>query len=207
MWLALASVRQRLEKEIFTTPNIITMIRMAVVPHVLYMMWYDQDVAGTTELAKFFGFAAATDFLDGWLARILGQTTKLGRFLDQFADKVVVVPVYLALVCLHRLPLWVLIITALREFGILALRILGRSKQVNIQSGLIGKAKTQFQLWGAAFMIAHYECSVVLLGVRLPVIDFHTLGLRLTYISLIPSLWSAFQYLRAYFKPNIKERA
>src|SRR5580704_14599450 len=79
----------RLHEQLLNWPNILTLIRISVIP-LLVVFYYLPVSWGHTVAAGIFAAASFTDWLDGYLARSLKQTTKLGAFLDPVADKLMV---------------------------------------------------------------------------------------------------------------------
>jgi CDP-diacylglycerol--glycerol-3-phosphate 3-phosphatidyltransferase len=146
------------------------------------------------DLAACVVFAAAgiTDTLDGYLARKLGQITRLGAFLDPVADKLIVATALVLLV--SRDPQWLVVLMAIviigREIAISALREwmaeLGQRRKVAVS--VLGKYKTIFQVVGLAMMF--YRSP--LLG-----FDIYRIGMALTVLAAILTLVSMLSYLRA----------
>ena len=133
--------------------------------------------------------AALTDWLDGFLARILGQTSKFGAFLDPVADKLMVTAALILLVYLDRVGLFIAMIIIGREIAVSALRewmaILGETKSVAVS--LLGKIKTVVQM--LAILMLLYKDPIF----GLPTFE---LGTWLVYAATILTLWSMFYYLK-----------
>lgn len=138
--------------------------------------------------ALLFAFAAITDWLDGYLARTLNQTSAFGAFLDPVADKLMVAAALIVLVNLTYVGALVAFIIIGREIAISALREwmaqLGSSKSIAVS--MLGKIKTSFQMIAILFLLYHEP----LLG--FPV---HEVGTMLIYIAAILTLWSMVYYL------------
>ena len=90
--------------------------------------------------------AAATDWLDGYLARRHGQQTPLGALLDPIADKMLVLGLFLAFVQLRLVPAWMVLLIALREFLITGVRLFAASRQTVLSAAQEGKSKTVWQM-------------------------------------------------------------
>lgn len=174
-----------------TIPNTLTLLRIALIPLFVVLFWL--PFQGTDLLAAaVFLLAAVTDWLDGYLARRLGQTSRLGAFLDPVADKLIVA-VALVLI-LQRdptiavaLPTMVIIgreitVSALREW----MAELGARAKVAVS--WLGKVKTTFQMVALCLMIA-----------REPVagLPSYLIGLVALYVAAALTLWSMVLYLRA----------
>src|SRR3569832_1871213 len=133
-------------------PNLLTWLRILFIPlmaGVFYLPdgWVSPSDANLLA-AAFFGVAALTDWLDGWLARKLGQTSAFGAFLDPVADKLMVAAALIVLIDLDRVaPLIGLIIIG-REITISALRewMAKAGKSTSIAVSIVGKLKTAAQM-------------------------------------------------------------
>eukprot|EP00906_Rhabdomonas_costata_P032058 RCo045202 len=103
------------QDRVWTIPNILTMSRIIITPAICAALYCDATVVALVGLV----YAAATDWLDGYLARKLNQTSSLGAKLDPFADKVFVNSVAIVLVLKGCLPMYVLAVFALRDVGLI----------------------------------------------------------------------------------------
>ena len=184
-------------------PNILTWIRIAAIPLVVWCFFSDIRVEGDNfarPLAGIlFGLAAITDLFDGYLARKLNQMSKFGEFLDPVADKLMVATC-LVLVA-HTDPRYeVALIAAViigREITVSALRewMAGLGARAVVKVGMAGKVKTTFQMFGIAFMVYEH---------RLFGIDIYTVGYYLLLIAAVMTLYSMMVYLRAAW-PTIQD--
>jgi CDP-diacylglycerol--glycerol-3-phosphate 3-phosphatidyltransferase len=182
---------------IWNVPNTLTWIRIAAIPLIvmLFLMpypWADPSAG------LLFAAAGITDSLDGYLARRLGQTSRLGAFLDPVADKLIVAVALVLLVTKDTRPLIVLtaIVIIGREITISALREwmaeIGQRRKVAVSQ--IGKYKTILQIVGLSMMLFRWD----LLG--LPI---YTLGVVMTELAAAATLISMGAYLRAAW-PELK---
>ena len=119
-----------------------TSLRILLTPVIMAMLRADADRTLTGIL---FAVAAATDWIDGQLARRWGVTTKLGSFLDTTADKLLVTGVLIALVAVERASPWVAIIIIGRELMVLGLRGVIAAEGTVMQPSLLGRLKTSVQ--------------------------------------------------------------
>lgn len=189
----------------WTIPNLLTLLRVALIPVIgaLYLL----DFSGYI-VAIVFLLAGVTDWLDGYLARHLNETSPFGAFLDPVADKLMVSVVLVLLVADATLvssvisPALFAVVTAIiigREITISALREwmaeLGRRGVVRV--GWIGKVKTTVQ----------FIAITVLLGAEsAPHRVFLVIGEGLLYAAGGLTLWSMFIYLRGAW-PTLAEQA
>jgi CDP-diacylglycerol--glycerol-3-phosphate 3-phosphatidyltransferase len=189
--------RERLREELLNAPNLITLFRMALIPVYLTFLVYENR-HNSFWAALIFSIAAASDWFDGWVARVSGKITTLGKFLDPLADKLIVLSGLVMLIQLGRVPVWVVVLILARELLISGLRTLAASEGLFITASQGGKWKTSLQLSGIIALMTHYQYPIDWLVVRLQT-DFHSVGLTLLYLSLVPSLASAVDYIRDYY--------
>jgi len=102
--------------------------------------------------------AAVTDFFDGWLARKYKKETNSGKFLDPLADKFLTTAAFIAFVVMGIVPLWMVIIIIVRDFGTTFLRLHADSQNKPIVTSLSAKIKTTLQM----FFIAYILCLIML---------------------------------------------
>ena len=143
-------------ENLYTPANVVTLIRIVCVPIFVVLLlspwpaWF--PTAPGLELAKpwvatvFFIVLAATDSLDGYLARSRNEVTTFGKFMDPLADKLLVCSALIALVELGILPAWVVIIIIARDFVMSGIRLMAASKGEVIAASWYGKFKTAFQM-------------------------------------------------------------
>ena len=126
--------------------NLLTVLRIALVPFFAWALLADGGHTTTGRLiaTALFVVAAATDRLDGWLARRSGQVTDLGKMLDPIADKVLIGTALVLLSWLGDLPWWVTVIILVRELGITAMRFF-LLRYVVLPASRGGKLKTVLQ--------------------------------------------------------------
>ncbi|HET6171884.1 MAG TPA: CDP-diacylglycerol--glycerol-3-phosphate 3-phosphatidyltransferase [Gaiellales bacterium] len=123
-----------------TPPNAITLARMLVVPVVVWLIL--ADFANHERWAALaYAIAAATDSLDGYLARRRGWTSIGGVFLDPLADKLLVMGALIALVEQGRVSAWVVLVIVAREFAVTGLRLVAAGDSRIIGASRLGKLK------------------------------------------------------------------
>ncbi len=185
----------------WTLPNTLTWLRILAIPLVVILFYLP---TGWADPAAGMMFAAAgiTDSLDGYFARKLGQTTRLGAFLDPVADKLMVATALVLIV--SKDPRWFVVLTAAviigREIAISALREwmaeLGARKKVAVS--ILGKYKTILQIAGLALMLYRHELLFV--------VPSYDVGLFLTEVAAVLTLWSMVSYLRVAW-PDLRGSA
>ena len=127
--------------------NSITITRILLVPVFLVILLSGiPQPYGDLLAAAVFILAAATDKLDGYVARRSKQITTLGQFLDPLADKLLIAAALIALVAQDRVAAWVAMVIIGREIAVSVLRIIGVSQGVSIPADKYGKLKTVLQI-------------------------------------------------------------
>ncbi|MFZ3025951.1 CDP-diacylglycerol--glycerol-3-phosphate 3-phosphatidyltransferase [Pseudomonas sp.] len=171
-------------------PNLLTVLRVLLIP-VFVLLFYLPFSWSHLAASAVFAFAAATDWLDGYLARRLQQSTAFGAFLDPVADKLIVAVALVLLVDEHA-SLWLTLPAAViisREIVVSALREwmaeLGARAQVAVSN--VGKWKTAAQMLALVILLAHSPQFSFWIG----------LGYGLLFVSAALTLWSMTQYLCA----------
>jgi CDP-diacylglycerol---glycerol-3-phosphate 3-phosphatidyltransferase len=182
------------EALLWTLPNVLTLIRIAIVPALVWLLHDPGPAAGAAAAALFF-VASLTDYFDGYLARKRGIVTTFGKLLDPLADKLIVVSALIMLaampcepgvtVCDPRVPAWLVVLVVGRELAVTALRSIAAGEGITLGADELGKYKTIFQMFALTALLLHYRYLYV---------DFHTGGLYFLWISLALSLWSAGEY-------------
>jgi CDP-diacylglycerol---glycerol-3-phosphate 3-phosphatidyltransferase len=189
--------RERLRDELLNAPNLMTLGRVALIPVFLYLLSYESR-RNSFLAAAVYAVCALTDWFDGWLARISNKVTTLGKFLDPLADKVIVVSALVMLVRLGRVPVWVVVVIITREFLISGVRTIAATEGLVIPASQGGKWKTSLQLCGIICLMLHYHYAIDY-GLGTLVTDFQTVGSMLLYLSLVPLIASAIDYVRAFY--------
>lgn len=184
--------------ELWSVPNLVTMVRIAFIPAFLVYAYYESRFHSFLA-ALIYAAVAATDFLDGWLARRLDMVTVIGKFLDPLADKLIAMSALVMLVHLGRVGAWVVILILAREFAVTGLRTIAMSEGIVIAAGQEGKYKTAIQLAGIVFLLLHYRYPVDFMAFVVEV-DSNKVGLALVYLSLFFSLWSAVKYFYGFLE-------
>jgi CDP-diacylglycerol--glycerol-3-phosphate 3-phosphatidyltransferase len=182
-----------------TIPTLMTWTRIVAIPLIVGIFYLPIEPASRNLIATvMFVVFAATDWLDGYLARKLDQTSSFGAFLDPVADKFLVCASLLVLVHLHRADVFVALIIVGREIAISALREwmaqIGASRSVAVH--MLGKVKTTVQMVAIPFLLY----NGVLWG-----IDTRFWGSVLIWAAAVLTVWSMVYYLRKAL-PEIRAR-
>ena len=196
--------RERLRDELLNAPNLVTMVRIALIPVILVLLAWESR-RNSFLAAAVFSVAALSDWVDGWLARVSGKITTLGKFLDPLADKLIVLSALVMLLRLGRVPVWVVVLILAREFLISGLRTIAVSEGLVISASQGGKWKTSLQLTGIICLMLHYHYPIDYLA-GIWETDFHAAGMVLIYISLVPGVVSAVQYVREFYTLDTGEQ-
>src|SRR5580692_7260058 len=161
----------RMHRTRMNAPNTLTILRIFFVPFLvavlveqdLHIEWHGVVLVTNEFLAlSIFLAAAATDLLDGYLARRWGQITTVGTLLDPIADKLLISAALVSLVDIHRVPAWMVILIIGREFAVSGLRSIAAAGGYTIEASELGKTKMVAQVVAIALVIA---------GIRWPALD------------------------------------
>ena len=188
---------------LLNTPNILTLLRIALIPAFIVAYYWAHPWAHMLATGLFI-LAALTDWLDGYLARRLEQTSPFGAFLDPVADKLMVAAALVLLVADPRVQTHVLDI---RLFAVVVLVIVGREitvsalrewmsevgKRSSVAVSFVGKIKTVSQMVAIPFMLWREPFW------NLPIFQ---IGETLLYLAAALTLWSMLSYLKAAW-PNL----
>lgn len=188
---------------LYNVPNLLTFLRILAIPLFVGIFYFphswllpeNQNLVATLIFAS----AAITDWLDGYLARVMNQTSAFGAFLDPVADKLMVSAALIVLVYLGRLDAPVALIIIGREIAISALREwmaqIGKSKSVAVS--FLGKIKTTSQMIAIPLLLYHDA-----IGEHF---DPQLIGTWLIYIAAFLTLLSMFYYLKVALPLALKE--
>ena len=172
-------------------PNLLSLFRIATIPLLVFVYYLPFNWSKVLASALF-TLAAITDLLDGFLARVLKQTTPLGAFLDPVADKLIVVTVIVLLLGrsdLHHLTVASIVIIG-REVAVSALRewMAELGKRTSVAVSFLGKIKTTLQMVSLIILLyCHVGVAVWLVW----------LGQILYHLAAILTLWSMLIYFKA----------
>jgi cardiolipin synthase (CMP-forming) len=183
-----------------TIPTIMTWTRIVAIPLIVGVFYLPLEPSVRNLIATvMFVLFALTDWLDGYLARKLNQTSSFGAFLDPVADKFLVCACVLVLVHLNRADVFVALIIIGREIAISALREwmaqIGAAKSVAVH--MIGKLKTVSQMVAIPFLLFDDK----LFGL----VDTRIWGTWLIWVSAVLTVWSMVYYLQKAL-PEIRAR-
>ena len=172
-------------------PNTLTWLRISMIPAILALFYLLPYPWADPAACAAFALAGITDSLDGYYARKLGQTSRLGAFLDPVADKLIVAAALVLIV--SKDPRWFVVIVAVviigREIAVSALREwmaeIGARNRIKVT--VLAKYKTIMQIVGLSMLLYRQN----LFG-----LPTYKLGLVLTAVAAVLTLWSMIQYLR-----------
>lgn len=186
-------------------PNLLTYGRIAAVPVVVALLYWQSIIGGGLWLRwvalLVFIAAAVTDFLDGYLARIWGQQSSLGRMLDPIADKLLVASCLLMLAAeeiIHGWSLLAAVIILCREILVSGLREYLAELHVSVPVTRLAKWKTIGQMVAVGFLIAGPAGDKIV-----PVVT--QIGIFLIWASALLTLYTGWDYMRAGLRYMIEE--
>jgi cardiolipin synthase len=188
---------RRLPARPYALPNVLTYARIAAVPVVVGLLFWQGLLDGPLWLRWvaliFFIAAGVTDFFDGYFARIWGQQSSLGKMLDPIADKLLVSASLLMLAAgdtIHGWSLLVAVIILCREILVSGLREYLAELRVSVPVSRLAKWKTTGQMVAIGFLIAGEAGDRIV-----PVVT--EIGLLLLWLSALLTLYTGYDYMRA----------
>ena len=177
-------------------PNILTIGRIIIVP-IFVFSFYIPGIVG--DLVPFFLFilASFTDFLDGLLARLYKEESKLGELLDPIADKILVAAALVLLVMngiIKNLEVIAAIIILTREILISGLReFLAKKKELNLPVSSLSKFKTFIQMFSIAILLTGETGNKI---INFQSYNAQTIGIILLWVAAFLTLYTGYDYLR-----------
>ena len=183
------AILDKINGQIYTIPNIITFVRIILIPIILYLLFSDNSnvvlIAGLL-----FIVSSISDYFDGYLARTLNQSSKLGTLLDPIADKLLIAAVIIVLIDtrviadVHVIPA---IIILLREIAISGLREFLAKLNTDMPVSKLAKYKTTFQM---------VSLSILIISLGFELNDFlWNFGLVTLWLAAIITLLSGYNYV------------
>ena len=172
-------------------PNLLTLSRIMVIPPIVALFFIEGEMARWVTLGLY-AAACVTDFFDGYIARSMGQISKLGRFLDPVADKLLVASVIFMLVATGRISGLVVLpalIILIREILVSGLREHLASISVGVPVSRLAKWKTMIQMFSLGFLIVHDASPA-----WIPAVWIGETGV---WIAALLTLTTGYDYLRA----------
>lgn len=170
-----------------TLPNMLSLLRLALLPFMVPLFLIPAEWAAWICLVLYI-FGSLTDFLDGWLARRLKQTSEFGAFIDPLSDKIFVVTTMLMLVAIDRIDRFSAVAVAvilIREFVVSGLREYLGQKELKLPVTNLAKWKTAAQMSALGVLIV---APYIFLG--------HIIGLLLLLTAAVLTVITGWDYLK-----------
>ncbi|SFZ97670.1 CDP-diacylglycerol--glycerol-3-phosphate 3-phosphatidyltransferase [hydrothermal vent metagenome] len=179
------------KQQIFNVPNILAFIRLCLAPIFFFFLvnqdaeiFKNVDPSWINFIAAFiFVLASATDFFDGYVARMFNQVTILGSILDPLADKMLTLAGFLGLMMLGAASPWAIFLIITRELFITGLRVSAVSQGLDISASWMGKVKTVVQMIAIGFLLMGWYGGTALL-----------------WLAVALTLYSGYEYVRDFLK-------
>ena len=178
-------------------PNILTMVRFALIPLILYFIFTEQYIASFIMLTV----SGLTDVLDGIIARKFDCITNFGKLVDPLADKMTQISILAALTFMNIIPLWMLILVFVKEFVMIAGASFLYGKELVVSSRWFGKLATVlfyvaivcsfFITYWNSNLVGHPDYSVSML----PQFDQY-----LYYLALLATVFSLVMYFKTFYQ-------
>lgn len=182
--------RPREREAMLNLANKLSLLRMLMTPLVVIFLYFQGPVLCILAALAFI-FAAITDWMDGYIARRFNMVSRMGKFLDPLADKVLICSVLIMFVKLGWAPAWVVIVIVCRELVVTGLRAMAIDEGLVLAADKFGKAKTVLQIGAITPIILHY-----------PLFGFQIwpMGEVLLYASMILAVYSGVNYCLYFYR-------
>ena len=171
-------------KDVFSLPNLLTYIRIALVP-IFVVLFFTLPIYYAFSV---YVLAVLTDVVDGFIARKYSLGSNLGKVLDPFADKILKITVVACFVIIHLIPVWFLIAVMVIDVALMVFATLLFKREIIIKSNVVGKAGTIVISIGIIFAFFYAFVG--------------TFYLYILYLGLATMFASAITYLVVYLKIN-----
>jgi cardiolipin synthase len=203
-------------RDVISIPNVITVLRFALIPVVYWFLVYEAPASGPNHLAfVLFALCAGTDWLDGLIARATGHVTAIGKIIDPLVDRVLIAAALVGLYMVNRVSLLLMLTLVGRDvyllYGAWVLERHGRRLPVTI----LGKVTTAVLMAGFGSLVWNFPIvqaptlfTYWVLGSPHVVGGTRPLGSYIVYVGVVLSLTSAAQYTvqaRAAYREALAE--
>jgi CDP-diacylglycerol--glycerol-3-phosphate 3-phosphatidyltransferase len=175
-------------------PNLLSLVRILLVPLIVVVLLTEVEDKEFIGLGLFLA-AAATDFLDGYIARRRQQVTRLGQLLDPAADKILTSAAFISLVELGLAPAWMVVIVVAREFAVSALRSVAALQNLAISASASAKLKTVLQITAIALAIVSEKLG-----------EFQKLAPTMMWAAVLVTLYSGVEYFVKYGRMVVRAK-
>jgi CDP-diacylglycerol--glycerol-3-phosphate 3-phosphatidyltransferase len=180
-----------LEGKTFTASNFLSLLRVLLLFPILQAL-SKNTLSGNAWALVFIALAVISDFLDGFLARQLGQISELGKVLDPLADKICIIAItwyFTTPARMHPLPLWFLLVVILRDVMVVGTcTIVYRRNGIVLTSNIWGKTTSTVLAAMLIVYILHVENAPAWMSWMTPGLDHFLLWLSLAFLAV--STWS-----------------
>lgn len=179
-----------------TLPNILSLLRVFLAPVFFVLILGDGEIV-TILACLTFAVGAASDFFDGWYARKYGVATKIGKFIDPLADKILTTAAFVAFVVLDIIPLWPVLVIFARDIMTTVLRIYGEKRKHSFPTSFSAKLKTTLQMFFISYVL------ILILATNLSVFDtiktpletFSTATYTAMIVLAVITIWTGIEYI------------
>ena len=171
-------------------PNILTMVRIALIPVFMVLAEMDNRPAQLAAVAVY-AIACITDFVDGKLARKYNLVTNFGKFMDPMADKLLVMAAMMIFVADGTMAAWAAVVILAREFAVSSIRLIAAERGTVIAANMWGKAKTMVTMIVLIFLLCRFPAIQLFVGLTL-----QDLGV---YVMVVITAISGYTYLKDNF--------
>jgi len=180
---------------VWTVPNLLSLLRILIIPVLVYLLTYTDPTSGILCAFLFLG-ASVTDYFDGYLARRNQSVSNVGKILDPLADKLLVASTLIMLAAMDRpgepgVPAWLVVVIIARETAVTIIRGIALTEGIVMQAETLGKYKFILQSFAIVGLLIHYPYWGV---------DFYAAGIYFLALSAVIALWSGVSYFLRFFR-------
>jgi CDP-diacylglycerol--glycerol-3-phosphate 3-phosphatidyltransferase len=187
-----------MKSKIFTKANFITVLRILLTPLFIYFLFGGRQYFEILALLIFI-LASTTDAYDGYIARKYSEVTKLGKFLDPLADKVLMSAAFISFVVMGLVPLWMVVLVILRDFVVTGIRILMSTTDNVMVTSQSAKIKTGAQIGAVSFILVYIITQrwKIFLGISeyVKIIENYNIIYLLMLIVTLFTVWTGVEYM------------
>ena len=182
-------------------PNALTILRFFLIPFIIISIVNNEYIAAFILLT----LSGVTDILDGFIARKFNFITNFGKVVDPLADKATQVSILVVLALKDLIPMWILIVVAMKEFAMIAVASFLYGKEFVVSSKWYGKAATVLFYFAIvlSFAINYWNLSIVPTAYSNSTVAFSELphfDVYIYYIAIVMTLFSLVMYYITYYR-------
>ncbi len=182
---------------IYQLPNILSVLRIILAP-IFFILLISENKSYIIASCLIYLVAALTDYFDGWLARRLKAVSVWGNFIDPLADKILTSSALIAFVMMKIIPLWMVLIIVVRDFGTTFLRVYTDSQNIPMKTSKSAKFKTFLQMLFIALILLVIFLFNLNIGISEDLYKkllFNNIVHYIMMVLVAYTVWTLFEYI------------